>query len=250
MKKLYIPPIIVGVAAMAFVFRTHLQRSIVEAIQVIQGKKTVSERLVEYGQTVRERLVPYFEGAEVSYPPERIVFVGLKQENVLEVWACGRDKQLRFIRTYPILAASGRLGPKLEEGDGQVPEGIYRIESLNPNSAFHLSLRINYPNESDLAQARRDERTNPGGDIMIHGSRASIGCLAMGNEAAEDLFILAAETGIDNISVILSPVDFRKTEMPELTYPLPRWTDALYEQIRKELMKLTDGRLRPSKSGI
>ncbi len=81
--------------------------------------------------------------------------------------------------------------------------------------------------------------TNPGGDIMIHGSNASIGCLAMGDEAAEDLFILAAETGIDRISVVLSPVDFRKRVCPEVTHPLPEWTDVLYEQIKEELSNLT-----------
>jgi murein L,D-transpeptidase YafK len=145
-----------------------------------------------------------------------------------------------LIRTYPILAASGRLGPKLKEGDRQVPEGLYRIESLNPNSMFHLSLRLNYPNEFDRKQARLENRTNLGGDIMIHGSNASIGCLAMGDEAAEDLFILAAETGIDKVTVVLSPVDFRKKVFPKVTYPLPEWTGILYEQIKQELSKLTD----------
>ncbi len=105
---------------------------------------------------------------------------------------------------------------------------------------FHLSLRINYPNEFDRQQAKHENRTNLGGDIMIHGSNASIGCLAMGDEVAEDLFILAAETGIENMSVILSPVDFRKRAFPEVTYPLPEWTDVLYEQIKRELSKLTN----------
>jgi murein L,D-transpeptidase YafK len=103
---------------------------------------------------------------------------------------------------------------------------------------FHLSLRINYPNEFDSEQAKHENRTNLGGDIMIHGSNASIGCLAMGDETAEDLFILAAVTGIDNMSVILSPVDFRKSTFPEVTYSLPEWTDVLYEQIKQELSKL------------
>ncbi|MHC4642127.1 MAG: L,D-transpeptidase family protein, partial [Planctomycetota bacterium] len=130
--------------------------------------------------------------------------------------------------------------PKLKEGDRQVPEGLYRIESLNPNSMFHLSLRINYPNEFDREQAKHENRTNLGGDIMIHGSNVSIGCLAMGDETAEDLFILTAETGIENISVILSPVDFRKSTFPEVTYSLSEWTDVLYEQIKQELSKLTN----------
>ena len=60
----------------------------------------------------------------------------------------------------------------------------------------------------------------------------------MGDQAAEDLFILAAVTGIENISVILSPVDFRKSTFPELTHALPKWTEVLYEQIKQKLLKL------------
>jgi len=183
-------------------------------------------------------LLPYFETAKIPYPPQKVILVGLKHEKILEVWACGEKNQYNLIRTYPILAASGRLGPKLKEGDRQVPEGLYRIESLNPNSMFHLSLRINYPNDFDHQQAKRENRTNLGGDIMIHGSNVSIGCLAMGDETAEDLFILATETGIKNVSVILSPIDFRKSTLPEVMHTLPEWTDVLYEHIKRELSKL------------
>src|SRR5204863_8498878 len=63
-----------------------------------------------------------------------------------------------------------------------ISEGIYPIESLNPNSRFHLSLRIGYPNAFDRAQAAKEKRTNLGGDIMIHGNSVSIGCLAMGED--------------------------------------------------------------------
>jgi murein L,D-transpeptidase YafK len=71
--------------------------------------------------------------------------------------------------------ASGKAGPKLREGDGQVPEGIYRIDGLNPNSSYHLSLKLNYPNDFDLEQARTEGRTELGGDIFIHGKAVSIG---------------------------------------------------------------------------
>jgi murein L,D-transpeptidase YafK len=223
---------------LTFAFRHHLKQYLNAGLQTAKGRKTVQDRLEQYGHTVRERLFPYFEATKISYPPKQVVLVGLKHEKILEVWACGEENQYNLIRTYPIFAASGRLGPKLKEGDRQVPEGLYRIESLNPNSMFHLSLRINYPNEFDREQAKRENRTNLGGDIMIHGSNASIGCLAMGDEAAEDLFVLADETGIENISVILSPVDFRKSNFPEVTYILPEWTDVLYEQIKQELSEL------------
>ena len=75
------------------------------------------------------------------------------------------------------------------EGDKQVPEGFYRIELLNPNSRYHLSLRVNYPNADDIERAREDRRDllNLGGDIMIHGGAESIGCIAIGNPAIEHL---------------------------------------------------------------
>jgi murein L,D-transpeptidase YafK len=115
---------------------------------------------------------------------------------------------------------------------------LYKIESLNPNSRFHLALRVNYPNDVDREHGRLDGRTKLGGDIMIHGGAASIGCLAMGDQAAEDLFVLAAETGIKNISVILTPVDFRVRDLPPDSPPSPNWTAELYSEIRKALASL------------
>jgi len=142
------------------------------------------------------------------------------------------------LRDYPIRGMSGTLGPKLREGDRQVPEGLYRVESLNPNSRYHLALRVNYPNDHDRRRGREDGRTALGSDIMIHGNTCSIGCLAMGNEAAEDLFVLAAETGVENIAVILSPVDFRARDLPADTPLLPPWAGELYAAIRQELHAL------------
>jgi murein L,D-transpeptidase YafK len=203
------------------------------------GPATIESRLKDFSASVEKRLRSDFQRAGVPYPPARLVFVGLKQEALLEVYAADiePDSSLRFIRAYPIRQASGVLGPKLKEGDRQVPEGLYGIEYLNPNSAYHLSMKITYPNAFDKARGAEEGRTNLGGDIMIHGKELSIGCLAMGDEAAEDLFVLAALTGISNIKVILSPVDFRKTELPS-NAKVPPWTATLYPQIRKALAAL------------
>ena len=103
------------------------------------GEKTVAQRIAQYGGGVDKRLTPVFRARSVPYPPTRLALIGFKEERVLEVWAAGDDSGYRFIRSYPILAASGTPGPKLRQGDGQVPEGIYRIDSLNPNSLYHLS---------------------------------------------------------------------------------------------------------------
>jgi len=164
-----------------------------------------------------------------------MTLIGLKAEEELQVWVSGTDKKWKHLKNYPILGMSGKLGPKLQEGDMQVPEGIYGLESLNPNSLYHLALRVAYPNADDTRRGKADGRSALGGDIMIHGKDCSIGCLAMGDEAAEDLFVLAAQTGIDNVTVILSPVDFRLRDLPNDMPATPVWTQDLYEAIRQEL---------------
>ncbi len=213
----------------------HLGLNSSHKMRVDLAKQTVQSRLDQFGPKARARLKPYFDAAQMPYPPLRLTLVGLKDERILEVYAAGASQSVRFIRSYPILAASGGLGPKLREGDQQVPEGIYSIESLNPNSSYHLSLRISYPNAFDREQAAREGRTDLGGDIMIHGGAASVGCLAMGDEAAEDLFVLAADTGLTNISVILSPVDFRKHRSAPESNAVPAWTTSLYQTIQSNL---------------
>ncbi|HEX4667119.1 MAG TPA: L,D-transpeptidase family protein [Chthoniobacterales bacterium] len=196
--------------------------------------KTIQDRLAEFGGPVRKRLAPHFAQAGVHYPPSRLAFVAIKETQKLEVWAANEGEELRFIREYDVLAASGRLGPKLREGDRQVPEGAYRIVLLNPNSRYHLSLRVSYPNEFDLAQAGREGRTEPGTDIMIHGGARSRGCLAVGDEGAEDMFVVAALTETREIPLLISPVDFRVREFAAPA-DAPTWTEELYREIRAKL---------------
>jgi len=116
---------------------------------------------------------PYFRPRpRLSYPPREVTFIALKQEKKLELWARGSG-EFRFIRDYDIQAASGVAGPKLRQGDRQVPEGIYPHRGLNPNSHYHLSMKINTPNEFDLFHAWEEGRADPGSDIFIHGKAAS-----------------------------------------------------------------------------
>ncbi len=201
----------------------------------VTGGSSVQERLQQYGPAARRRLKPHFRRAGVEYPPDELAFIGIKEQKVLQVWARRGEDEFVRVRHYPIVAASGHLGPKLREGDRQVPEGLYRIESLHPNSMYHLALRVNYPNAFDRRHGRDDGRENLGGDIIIHGSDGSVGCLAMGDQAAEDLFVLAADTGVENIRLILTPVDFRTSEMPGDAGEMPPWTDELNCQIRRVL---------------
>src|SRR5690606_651865 len=125
----------------------------------------------QYGPRVARRLRPDFRAAGVVYPPHEVAYVAFKDSRRLEVHAKGAaGERWRFVKSYPILAASGGPGPKLAEGGRQVPEGIYRAEFLNANSRYHLSIRVSYPNAFDREMAARDGRTRLGGDIMIHGS--------------------------------------------------------------------------------
>ena len=199
---------------------------------------TTEERLQQYGASARARLAPFFAKQNVSYPPAELIFVGLKAEKILEVYARTGTNDFKFIRSFPVLAASGVAGPKLKEGDKQVPEGVYPIEWLNPNSSYHLSMRIGYPNAFDRAQAAKEGRTKLGGDIMIHGKAKSVGCLAMGDEAAEELFVLAADTGIQNITVILAPVDFREGKSLPADAKTYEWTAEVYAEVKSRLAKL------------
>ncbi len=196
------------------------------------SKKTVNEVLADIGADASERLLPWFEQAKVAYPPQRLALLGFKAEKRLEVWAEKEAAWIR-IRSYPILAASGVAGPKLREGDYQVPEGIYRLNFLNPNSRFHLSMQINYPNDYDSQRAAQEQRTDLGGDIFIHGKAVSVGCLAMGDEAIEELFVLVATIGLDKVTVILAPQQDMQTV--ELKKPVPLWLPELYAEIRQTL---------------
>lgn len=158
-----------------------------------------------------------------------------KHESLVEVSAPGWDAP----RIYPMTARSGTLGPKLREGDRQIPEGIYRVESLNPNSLYHLSLRLDYPNGFDRARAAEDGRTDLGGDIMIHGSDRSVGCVAVGDPAIEEVFCCASAVRPENVAVIIAPYDMRLGPQPDLAPPsAPSWYPDLCASLRTALSPL------------
>lgn len=154
-----------------------------------------------------------------------------KNERMVELHASGWKEP----RKYPMTAFSGTLGPKLREGDRQIPEGIYGIEYLNPNSSFYLSLKVSYPNASDKARAKKDGRTKLGGDIMIHGSNVTIGCVPIGDDAIEEVFYLAYAVGMKNVSVVIAPYDMRKGRKPELEKSSLAWYPELCKEIAAAL---------------
>jgi hypothetical protein len=203
--------------------------------QAFSGKRSVGEVVSIYGPAAEKRVLPFFRAAGIAYPPSAVTMIALKAERSMELWA-QVDGTWKFVKTYEIAGASGKPGPKLREGDRQVPEGIYRIEGLNPNSSYHLSMRLDYPNAFDVECAKLDGRTRLGGDIFIHGKDVSIGCLAMGDEAIEELFVLVNRIGVRNVTVIIAPQDLRR-HPAELSSDLPPWAGGLYEVLLQELRR-------------
>jgi murein L,D-transpeptidase YafK len=131
-----------------------------------------------------------------------------KLEHELEIWV---EKDGRFVRfaSYPICLWSGRLGPKLKEGDRQAPEGFYTVdaEQLNPNSVMHRSFSLGFPNLYDQAHGRT------GSFLMVHGGCASIGCYAVTHPVVDEIWRLvtaALDKGQPRFAVHAFP--FRMTE--------------------------------------
>lgn len=223
-----------GLFVMILFAHQHIEIGLAHAMNRLRGGYTVDERLAQFGAAAQDRLLPHFQAVGVAFPGARIALLVFKDQRRLEVYVKAAGGPWRFLRGYPVLAASGGPGPKLREGDGQVPEGQYRVSFFNPNSLFHVSLRLDYPNSFDRAMARADGREQLGGDIMIHGKSVSIGCLAMGDEAIEELFTLAAQVGMARIRVLIAPRDFRRGG-PPVDAKEPPWLAELYRQLTQEL---------------
>ena len=156
-----------------------------------------------------------------------------KAEKKLELWAKHKNKWI-YIHNFRILGASGGPGPKLKQGDRQVPEGVYKITYLNPYSDYHLSMKINYPDEFDKEVAAIDRRTDLGGDIFMHGSNVSLGCLAMGDRAIEDLFVLVHKVGLKNTQIVIAANDMR-SKKPLVAENSPEWIGKLNHRIMAAL---------------
>src|SRR4051812_46028735 len=105
----------------------------------VAPERTVDSVVADLAPRARAHWGPFLRAAGSASPPAEIALPGFKRERRLEVWGRRIDGSWARIDALPILAASGAAGPKLRQGDGQVPEGIYRLVAFNPNSRFHLS---------------------------------------------------------------------------------------------------------------
>ena len=112
-----------------------------------------------------------------------------KKEAELEIWKMKADGRYAYLKSFPMCRWSGQLGPKVREGDRQVPEGFYSITParMNPNSAYYLSFDVGYPNAYDRAMG------HTGGSIMVHGVCSSAGCFSMTDAQIAEIYGIARE---------------------------------------------------------
>ena len=118
-----------------------------------------------------------------------ILIRSFKKESELEVWKLTRSGRYVLLKTFPICRWSGQLGPKQKQGDRQAPEGFYAVASrqMNPNSAYHLSFDLGYPNAYDRFHG------GTGSYLMTHGICSSMGCYAMTNGQISEIYALARD---------------------------------------------------------
>ena len=145
-----------------------------------------SERSREAAERVRLRLATELSAGGMRFGNP--VFIRItKEEGLLELFVREQRKRtFRLFKTYPVAAMSGHLGPKEREGDLQAPEGFYYVSPgrMNPNSRFHLSFNLGYPNTYDRGHGRT------GSHLMVHGNQVSIGCFAMTDPGIEEIYTL------------------------------------------------------------
>jgi hypothetical protein len=201
----------------------------------LNWEQAVDKAISKYGLRTEPELKRFFTQANVAYPPNEVTLLAFKQERKLELWAREDNHAWRYIHSYPLTAFSGRLGPKLKERDGQIPEGIYHLVNFNPFSSMHLSMMIDYPNNFDRLQAIKDGRNKLGNNIFLHGKSLSVGCLAIGDRAIDQLFLLTRRVGLRHVRVIIAPNDLRVGKPATSNFAQPRWLPELYKQISTAL---------------
>lgn len=175
----------------------------------VDNQRTYSSKVGGVFDKVEDSLKKQFEEKKLTWPPQSLYIRSFKYDRILEVWVKGEGKdQYRLFKTYKVCMQSGTTGPKRMEGDYQVPEGFYYINEFNPNSKYHLSLGLNYPNASDRILS---DSLRPGGAIYIHGNCVSTGCIAISDIPIEELYVIASHVkaqGQDFIPVHVFPIKY------------------------------------------
>ncbi|HEY4062211.1 MAG TPA: L,D-transpeptidase family protein [Puia sp.] len=202
------------VGFLLFAGRLSAQNS-VSPIHFIDYQRSIP-KIGEMLNRKEDTLMKQFKEKGLSWPARYIYIRSFKYDSQLEVWVKNtREEKYKLFKSYKVCALAGTLGPKRMAGDYQVPEGFYYINEFNPKSEYHLSLGLNYPNASDRILS---DSTQPGGDIYIHGSCVTTGCIPITDQQIEELYILAAhakDMGEDFIPVHIFPVNFNNARSVE-----------------------------------
>lgn len=168
-----------------------------------------SVKVTDLHNRLEDTLQKQFEAKKLAWPPKSLFIRSFKYDRQLEVWVKNDLKEpYKLFKTYKVCMQSGTMGPKRMEGDYQVPEGFYYINEFNPNSNYHLSLGLNYPNASDKILS---DSIRPGNAIYIHGNCVSTGCIAISDAPIEELYLIASTVkteGQDFIPVHVYPVKY------------------------------------------
>ena len=166
-------------------------------------------KILQVNSKLEDTLRKQFAEKKMQWPPAELYIRSFKYDRQLEVWIKDNKKEpFKLFKTYKVCMQSGSMGPKRMEGDYQVPEGFYYINEFNPNSNYHLSLGLNYPNASDKILS---DSLRPGSAIYIHGNCVSTGCIPINDQQIEEVYLMASYTktaGQDFIPVHVFPVKY------------------------------------------
>jgi murein L,D-transpeptidase YafK len=211
--------------------------------------KKASFKTADIFDKKEDSLKQQFEKKGMQWPAKFVYIRSFKYDALLEVWVKNDIKdQYRLFKTYRVCMQSGTMGPKRFQGDYQVPEGFYYINEFNPNSTYHLSMGLNYPNSSDRILS---DSLRPGGDIYIHGSCVSTGCIPVTDEQMEELYIIASyakANGQDFIPVHVFPIKYSVKKSVEYLNRTTKTNQQLLQfalQLREAFDKFEDKKQIP-----
>jgi murein L,D-transpeptidase YafK len=208
MKKIRFLPQALLLLCFNLTFSTLFSQNSVYNVRFLDNQKSfpkISEMMSREEDTLQRQ----FQAKQLVWPAHYVYIRSFKYDSEMEVWVKNKQtEKYKYFKTYKICALAGSLGPKRMAGDYQVPEGFYYINEFNPRSLYHLSLGLNYPNASDKMLC---DLSQPGGEIYIHGSCVTTGCIPITDGQIEELYVLAAhakDLGQDFIPVHIFPVNF------------------------------------------
>jgi murein L,D-transpeptidase YafK len=176
-----------------------------------------NQRVLDARVATRFNIKRLFHERGIRYPAAEMFIRIFKRERAMELWVRSPDNAtFELLKAYDICALAGELGPKRRQGDSQVPEGFYAVDFFNPQSDYHLSLHVDYPNARDRWLGGDSKL---GGDIYIHGGCNSDGCLAVTDEGIMELYWMAVEAraaGQETIPVQIFPARLEADELVRL----------------------------------